>query len=255
MKIFITGGTTGIGWAIAEYYLKKGHIVGVCGRSLQKLPADHTQYGERLKTFEVDVRDKEKLFDAVDSFSGGQLDILLANAGISQGDKTSMPNFETSRDIIQINIEGFLNSFEAGFSIMKTQGRGQLVAMASVAGMMGLPGAAAYCGSKSAVIKMCESFTIDFLKFGIHVTTILPGFVDTPLTRRNKHPMPFLMSAEKAAVKIARAIEKRRPMLIFPFRMKCLAFILERMPRIFYRFIMGFSRFAYPGHYDKGKIK
>ncbi|MEE2742391.1 MAG: SDR family NAD(P)-dependent oxidoreductase, partial [Bdellovibrionota bacterium] len=85
MKIFITGGTTGIGWAIAEYYLKKGHIVGVCGRSLQKLPADHTQYGERLRTFEVDVRDKEKLFDAVHSFSEGQLDILLANAGISQG--------------------------------------------------------------------------------------------------------------------------------------------------------------------------
>ena len=255
MKIFITGGTTGIGWAIAEYYVKKGHIVGVCGRNLKKLPTDHAKYGERLKAFEVDVRDKEKLFEAVHSFSNGQLDILVANAGISQGDKTSTPNFETSRNIIKTNIEGFLNSFEIGFSLMKPQGSGQLVAMASVAGMMGLPGAASYCGSKSAIIKMCESFTIDFLKFGIHVTTILPGFVDTPLTRKNKHPMPFLMPAEKAAVKIADAIDKKKVSLIFPFRMKCLAFILERMPRVFYRFIMSFSRFAYPGHYDEANTK
>ena len=63
---------------------------------------------------------------------------------------------------------------------------------------------------------MCESFSIDFKKFGIDVTTIAPGFIDTPLTRKNKHPMPFLMDSKKAAIKISRAIDKKKSLYIFP---------------------------------------
>jgi short-subunit dehydrogenase len=250
MKIFITGGTTGIGWSLAEYYLKKGFIVGICGRNLNKLPQDYVKYGERLKCYKADVRDREKLSSVIHEFAKGHLDILVANAGISQGEKTSDPNFVASRNILQTNIDGFLNTFEIGFNLMKPKGKGQLVAIASVAGMLGLPGAGAYCGSKAAVLKMCESFNIDFLKFGINVTTIAPGFIDTPLTKKNKHPMPFLMSSEKASIKIAKAIEKKKAIFIFPFQMKCLVFILERMPRIIYRFIMSLKNFAYPNHYE-----
>ena len=254
MKIFITGGTSGIGWALAEYYLNHGHQVGVCGRDLKKLPAVSKSFvGKYLECFEVDVTDREALKEAIESFAQGDLDLLIANAGISQGDKSSCPQFSVAREILRTNLDGFLNTFEIGFKIMKKKGRGQLVGVSSVAGMVGLPGAAAYCGSKSALLKMCESFSIDFKKFGIDVTTIAPGFIDTPLTKKNKHPMPFLMDSKKAAIKIAGAISKRKFLYIFPLRMKLLMVLLEKMPRSLYRFIMSFSRFAYPSHYEEGK--
>ena len=252
MKIFITGGTSGIGWALAEYYINEGHQVGVCGRDLNKLPeASKPFLGKELSCFEVDVTDRAALLEAIETFAKGKLDLLIANAGISQGDKSSHPKFTTAREILKINLDGFLNTFEAGFNIMKKEG-GQLVAISSVAGFVGLPGAAAYCGSKSALLKMCESFSIDFKKFGIEVTTIAPGFIDTPLTRKNKHPMPFLMDSKKAAIKISKAIRKKKSLYIFPLRMKLLIILLEKMPRSLYRFIMSFSRFAYPSHYEEG---
>jgi len=252
MKIFITGGTSGIGWALTEYYLGKGHQVGVCGRDLNKLPTISKSFlGKGLECFEVDVTDRVALIEAIESFSQGKLDLLIANAGISQGDKSSYPKFSTAREILKINLDGFLNTFEAGFNIMEKEG-GHLVAISSVAGLVGLPGAAAYCGSKSALLKMCESFSIDFKRFNIHVTTIAPGFIDTPLTRKNKHPMPFLMDSKKAAIKISKAIDKKKSLYIFPLRMKFLITFLEKMPRSLYRFIMSFSRFSYPSHYKEG---
>ena len=63
---------------------------------------------------------------------------------------------------------------------------------------------------------MCESFSIDFKKFGIEVTTIAPGFIDTPLTRKNKHPMPFLMDSKKAAIKISGQLIKKNLYIFFP---------------------------------------
>ena len=238
-----------------EYYLKSGCQVGVCGRDLKKLPVISQSFiGKGLKCYEVDVTDREALKEAIESFSQGAIDVLVANAGISQGDKSSCPQFSVARDILRTNLDGFLNTFEVGFEIMKKRGQGQLVGVASVAGMVGLPGAAAYCGSKGALLKMCESFSIDLKKFGIDVMAIAPGFIDTPLTRKNKHPMPFLMDSKKAAVKMAKA-PKKEPLYVFPLRMKLLMILLEKMPRSLYRFIMSFSRFAYPNHYEKGNQK
>ena len=74
---------------------------------------------------------------------------------------------------------------------------------------MGLPGAGAYCASKSAVIKLCESLSIDLGPQGFDVTAICPGYIDTPLTRQNKHPMPFLMDATEAALRIKQAIARK----------------------------------------------
>jgi short-subunit dehydrogenase len=123
--------------------------------------------------------------------------------------------------------------------------KGHLVATASVAGFMGLPGAGAYSASKAAVLKLCESYSLDLKKFGIHVTAIAPGFIDTPLTQKNNHKMPFLMSSEKAAHLIKRAIEKKKVLYVFPFRMKIVVTILDKMPRSLYRLIMSLKFFNY----------
>ena len=115
---------------------------------------------------------------------------------------------------------------------------GHLVAISSVSGFVGLPGTAAYCSSKAAVLKLCESFAIDFRPIGIHVTAIAPGFVDTPLTKLNKHPMPFIISSSKTSKLIRNAISKKKELYVFPFGMYLMITILAYMPRMLYRMLM-----------------
>jgi NAD(P)-dependent dehydrogenase (short-subunit alcohol dehydrogenase family) len=237
MKIFITGGTTGIGLSLAEAYLREGHRVGVCGRDLSKLPPNFLENYPKAKAYTVDVTNKDQLFNAVENFAPDSLDIMIANAGRSEGSKPTWPDFDVYHNIIDVNVNGVLYAFEAALKVMKKQGRGHLVGIASVASFVGLPGAGAYCASKAAVLRLCESLAIDFGPQGFNVTAICPGFIDTPLTRRNKHPMPFLMSSDEGAGRIKRAIARKKVIYVFPFRMKIIITILDKMPRWLYQLI------------------
>jgi len=234
-SIFITGATTGIGFELAKLYVKEGYRVGVCGRDLSKL-AD--PYRSRFSCYEVSVTDEQKLRESIEDFAKGGLDIIMANAGISHGSKTKMPNFAATRRIFDINVYGVFNTFAPAIDIFAKQGHGHLVATASVAGFVGLPGAAAYSASKAAVISLCESYCLDLKGAGIDVTTICPGFIDTPLTQKNDHSMPFLMPVEKGARKIKNAIDKKKKLYVFPWQMALVIHTLRRMPRSCYRFIM-----------------
>lgn len=238
MKVFITGGTTGIGLAIARKYLDQGHIVGVCGRDPSKLDQSVKDQYANLKVYKVNVTDREELIKAVADFSDGELDLMLANAGRSVGSKTKEPDFEASRSVIEINVLGVLNTFEAALKVMLPNKKGHLAAIASVAGMVGLPGASSYSASKAAVLKLCESYSLDLRQFGIDVSCIAPGFIDTPLTKKNDHNMPWLMDVDVAADKIINAISKKKELFIFPWQMKTMIYFLDRMPRGMYRMIM-----------------
>ena len=245
MNIFITGGTTGIGLALAKLYLEEGHRVGICARNLEKFPSEIKNKYKLLKCYQVDVVNREELRAAILDFAQGDLDIVIANAGRSVGAKSKTPQFSVANTIIDINVKGVLNTFEIALELMLPKKKGQLVATASVAGLVGLPGAGAYSASKAAVLKLCESYSIDLKRSGISVTAIAPGFIDTPLTQQNNHKMPFLMSSEKAAKLIKRAIEKKKPLYIFPFRMKVVMTLLDKMPRRLYRALMGLKIFNY----------
>ncbi len=235
-SIFITGATTGIGFQLARLYLKEGYRVGVCGRDLTKLP---DPYRSRFECYEVSVTDEEKMREAVLDFAGkGGLDIMMANAGISHGSKTKIPDFQVTKKIFDINVYGVFNAFAPAIEIFTKQKSGHLVATASVAGFVGLPGAAAYSASKAAVISLCESYSLDLRNQGIEVTAICPGFIDTPLTKKNDHSMPFLMDVEKGALKIKKAIDVKKNLYVFPWQMALVIHILRRIPRRLYRFIM-----------------
>lgn len=236
-SLFITGGTTGIGWSLAKLYLEEGHRVGVCGRSLSKLPAEAAGY-KNLKSYEVSVTDAPKLRSAIEDFALEGLDIVVANAGISHGSKTKWPDEQRIREIFDTNIQGTLNAFFPALDIFKERGAGQLVTIASVAGFVGLPGASAYSASKGALIILGETFALDLPKWGIHTTTICPGFIDTPLTRKNDHSMPFLMSSEEGAKRIKRAIDTKKVLYVFPKRMALVMHCLRRIPRFLYRTFM-----------------
>ena len=234
-SIFITGGTTGIGFELAKLYVKEGWRVGVCGRDLSKLPLP---YRDRFSCYEVSVTDEEKMKETIQDFGKDGLDVVMANAGISHGSKTKLPDFEATKKIIDINVYGVLNTFAPAIEIFKEQKSGHLVATASVAGFVGLPGASAYSASKAAVLSLCESYALDLKHIGVSVTAVCPGFIDTPLTRKNDHAMPFLMPAEKGAKKIKKALDKKKALFVFPWQMALIMHTLRRLPRRCYRFIM-----------------
>ena len=237
MRVFITGGTTGIGLELAKVYLDKGATVGVCGRDESKLPENLKNHW-RLKFFSIDVKSRERVLEVLVEFCREGIDLVIANAGKGMEVKGKIPNFERSKDVIDINILGVLYTAEACLPKMLKQKKGHFVAISSVSGFMGLPGASSYCASKAAVTTLMESYDLDLSPQGLNFTTICPGFIDTPLTQKNHHPMPFLMSASKAAEKISKAIEKKKTLYIFPWQMKLVVIFLNKVPRHIYRFLM-----------------
>ena len=245
MKVFITGATTGIGLEVAKLYLSEGHQVALCGRELGKLPSEFEPIYPKSKLYQVDVLEKEKLASFITEFSQGELDLVIANAGISMGVKSRLPDFDSWRRVIDTNIHGVINTFEPALKIMIPKKKGHLVAMSSVAGFNGLPGAGPYSASKAAVKTFSESLSIDLKREGIDVTTICPGFIDTPLTRKNPHPMPWLMDVTKGAKLIKKAIDKKKAIYLFPWQMKIVVLFLSYLPRSLYKFIMTVKLFNF----------
>jgi len=113
---------------------------------------------------------------------------------------------------------------------MRRAGRGTLVCIASVASFRGLAGNGAYSASKAAARIWAESLRTELHGSGVSVVCICPGYIDTPLTRVNRFRMPFLMSAEQAAPKIARAIAARRRVAVIPWQMALAAMVLRIIP-------------------------
>ena len=245
-SVFITGGTTGIGMELAKLYLSQGWKVGVCGRDRKKFEENFTAHRDNISFYGVDVSERTELKAAIADFSKSiGLDLLIANAGIGYKFKTKLPDFEYSYKIVHINLLGVMYSFEAALEVMIPSGKGQLVAMSSIAGYNGLPGVSAYSATKAAVQKYAESLHLDLKPFNITVTTICPGFVVTPLTESNHHSMPFIMKAPKAAALIARAIEKKKMIYAFPFIFASIVRMISMLPRTWFRFIMTKKIFNY----------
>ncbi len=243
LNVFITGGSSGIGLALTRKYLSLGHRVAICGRDQAKL--DEIQH-ENLKTYIADVTDRKVMDEVITDFaSQNGLDLVIACAGLSYAKKKKIPDFEVSRAILNINIWGVINTFEPAIKYMLKNGGGQLVGIGSAAGFSGLPGVSAYSASKAAVQRLCESYAIDLSDKGIYTTCITPGFVDTPLTQKNHHPMPFLTHADKAADLMVKAIAQKKVLYSFPFLFTIFVKFLGILPRSVYVSLMRFQGFNY----------
>lgn len=244
--VFITGGTTGIGMELAKLYVSRGWKVGVCGRERAKFEESFAISHDHISFYQVDVSNREELKAAIADFSKSiGLDLLIANAGIGYKFKTKVPDFEWSYKMVHVNLLGVMYAFEAALDVMIPRSQGQIVAISSIAGYNGLPGVSAYSATKAAVLKYCESLHLDLKQFNIDVTTICPGFVETPLTANNNHAMPFIVKAPRAAHLIAEAIEKKKMVYAFPFFFSSIVRILGLIPRTWYRSFMRIKSINY----------
>jgi hypothetical protein len=176
----------------------------------------------------------------------GLPDVVIANAGISVGvDMRDESDLEVLRAIVETNNLGMAATFQPFIAPMCERRSGRLVGIASVAGIRGLPGHAAYSMSKAGVISFCESLRVECKRFGVRVVTIAPGYIDTPLTRGNSYSMPFLMPSDKFARQALDAIVAGVGMRVIPWQMGVLARVLRILPNWIYdRVVAGRKRKA-----------
>lgn len=162
-------------------------------------------------------------------------DIVIANAGVSRGTLTEYAeDREVFADILAINVTGMVNLFQPFIAGMRFRGRGSLVGIASVAGYRGLPGSGAYSASKAAAMTYLESLRVEMHRSGVSVITICPGYIVTPMTANNPFPMPFILTVEDAAKKIARTIESGTLFSVIPWQMSIVAKALRLLPNFLY---------------------
>src|SRR5437868_8549719 len=206
MRVFITGASSGLGVALARYYAELDVTLGLVARRQDALTQFAAITNVRCATYAVDVRDSVAMCRAAVDFVSkrGVPDVVIANAGVSVGTSTeSSTDVSILREVIETNLIGVANTFQAFMAPMREARQGRLVAIASVAGYRGLPGASAYSASKAALIAYAESTRVELHGTGVRVLTVSPGYIATPMTERNPYPMPFILSADEAARRIA----------------------------------------------------
>jgi short-subunit dehydrogenase len=238
MNVFLTGASSGIGAALATFYAARGATLGLFARreaELERIAASLAP--AEVRTYAGDVREASALAAAAGDFIArvGVPDVVIASAGVSRGTLTShAEDLPVFRAIFDTNVLGMVATFQPFVAPMREKKDGALVGIASIAGFRGLPGAGAYSASKAAAIAYLESLRVELADSGIAVVTICPGFIDTPMTDGNPYRMPFLMPADVAARKIARAIERKKRFYVLPWQMSVVGRALKIVPRPLY---------------------
>ncbi len=233
-KVIITGASGGIGAALARAYGRRGAVLGLIARRQAELDALARELGGAVTTYAADVRDGPAIAAAAGDFLRrfGAPDIVIANAGVSAGNLSHLhDDVETCQWIFDVNVIGLVKTFQPFLAPMLAARSGVLVGIASVAGIRGLPGAGAYCASKSAVITYLESLRVELRGSGVDVVTIAPGYIATDMTANNPYRMPFLLPADEAARRFVRAIDARTRYTVIPWPMGAIAKLLRVLPR------------------------
>ncbi|MDE1995335.1 MAG: SDR family NAD(P)-dependent oxidoreductase, partial [Rhizobiaceae bacterium] len=233
--VWITGASSGIGRALALKLAGEGYKVAVTARSHEKLvelQAEASGLPGSIIVLDGDVTHAEDMDNTVAAieYQHGTLAMAILNAGIflpSRAEELSLEVFDRS---FAVNLQGVVNCLVPAVRHMRARGHGQIAVVSSLAGFSGMPRGAAYGASKAALITMAESLQFDLEQTGIRVQLITPGFVDTPLTKNNKFPMPGLMSAEAAADAIAAGLKSSSFEIAFPKSLVLKAKLLKLMP-------------------------
>ena len=239
--IWITGASSGIGKALAIKFANEGWQVAASARRENLLKELSDKY-TNIHSFPLDVTDSNKCKSVFNSIlqKFGNIEICVFGTGIHDPNSEKKLNVEKIRQIMEINFFGSVNSINAVYYYYKDKKKGQISIISSVAAYRGLPAASGYCASKSALTSLAESLYFDFKRYNVRVSVISPGFIKTPMTDKNKFPMPMIKSPEYAAEKIFIGLTKKNIFEIhFPITFTIMMKLLKIMPNWLYFFIIG----------------
>jgi short-subunit dehydrogenase len=229
--VWITGASTGIGRALALRLAKSGAKVAISARSADKL-AEVASLDANIVAFPLDVTDAGAVarVHAAIVAQLGPIDLAVLNAG--SWEPMSAGGFQSAvlESTYTTNVFGVTRALEHLLPAMRARGQGHIALVASVAGWRGLPKSIAYGSSKAALIHIAECLKVDLAGTGIDVSIINPGFVDTPLTARNTFAMPFMITADDAAARMHRGLERKKFEIAFPWQMKAILKTMRILP-------------------------
>ena len=237
---FITGASSGIGQALALTYYHAGYQLALVARrtmEIESWASLHDISSDSYKIYSADAANIDSIVAAGKACIAAQglPNVVIANAGISVGVDTAIrEDLDQMAQTYATNNIGLAATFHPFIDGMLARKSGKLVGIGSVAGIRGMPGHGAYCGSKAAVINYCESLRGELRNTGVHVVTICPGYIKTPMTEKNRYPMPFLMNANDFANKSFITIEKGTSYSVIPWQMGVVAKLLRLMPNVLF---------------------
>lgn len=236
--VWITGASTGIGREIALQLAAQGVTVAASARSAAKLAS----LGPNIRPYPLDVTDRQAIHAMLDTIERdlGPVDLAIMAAGTYSPLDVEIFDPLLFESAITTNYLGVVNCLSGLLPRMLSRRRGHVAWIASVAGFVGLPKAAAYGPSKAALINLAESLKVDLELRGVTVSVVNPGFVETPLTAQNEFAMPFLMQAPEAARLTIDGLRRGRFEITYPWRFVLIMKLARLLPyALFFRLIKG----------------
>jgi len=242
--IWITGGSTGIGFATAKKFLSNGWKVIISSRNFKKLQDAQKiilqkSLNKHLYIYQCDISDRKQVKTTVNKIlkNIGEINLAILNAAAYSPNKTQEFSIENYETLIDVNLKGTLYCIEMLIKQM-INNKGHIAIVSSPAGYRGLPTAGAYGLTKAGLINLAESLFFDLKKKNIKISIINPGFIKSESTNLNTFPMPFLKSAEFAANKIYKGLTGRYKFeIFFPWFFLIILKLLRILPYNFYFYV------------------
>lgn len=237
--ILLTGASSGIGLALSRLLAQeKAKLVLLARRGdiLNRLADELKSSGRVVLPISCDVAKREDVRRACDQARAefGQVDIAILNAGLAHREDPDRFSAEAARDVFEVNVFGVLYFIEELLPDFVRRKEGVIVGVSSLSDCRGFPRSGFYNASKAAVTFLLESLRTEVREHNIRVITVKPGFVRTPMTDTNRYPMPFEMTAEKAAGIIVTGMKKDKRLIQFPLPTVLGTKLLKAMPDALY---------------------
>ena len=239
--IWITGGSTGIGKALAIKFASKGWNVAISARRAELLNELSNSY-ENISDFPLDVTNKEKCKEVFKEIKNKyeNIDICFFSTGTWDPKKEKEIDVERMEDVFKVNFFGTVNSIKAVEQYFRDKKNGTITIVSSIAGYRGLPNSTGYGPSKSALNNLAESLYFDFKRYNVRVCLVSPGFIKTPMTDKNDFKMPFLKTPEYAADQIYEGLVNKNIFEIhFPKSLTITLKLLSFLPSKIYFGLVG----------------
>ena len=245
----ITGGASGIGAAVGQELAKRGATVvlaDINGASAESTAAAIRKAGGQAQAARLDVSDAAAVNELVHRVKKelGSIDFMFNNAGIAMSGEMRYLTLADWNRMVDINLRGVIHGVHAVYPVMIEQGSGHIVNTASINGLVALPLAGPYNATKHAVVGLSLTLRAEGAGLGVRVSTVCPGFIDTPLKDNmtyieldkaaGQKALPFRMHpVEECALAIADGVAKNKALIVVTPQAKALSLLNRFFPGIF----------------------